>query len=193
MPYLNENDVRRRAAAAERSLQKSAGDILLEETTQFEATFDVFLSHSSAEPEWILLGVKKTLELYELSVYVDQFNDSQLSPENVTRDTAETLRHRMRNSKSLLYVHSQYSKRSRWMPWELGFFDGLKGKVGILPVAGDHYGGFENEEYLNLYPYITLSPARGSTEVLLWIKDSADTYARFDWWVENKSEIRKHL
>ena len=42
------------------------------------------------------------------------------------------------------------------MPWELGFFDGLKGKVGVLPIkpeaiSPDH---FEGREYLKLYPRV---------------------------------------
>ncbi|TGS08549.1 outer membrane beta-barrel protein, partial [Mesorhizobium sp. M1C.F.Ca.ET.187.01.1.1] len=39
------------------------------------------------------------------------------------RGTAELLRTRMRQSKTLIYVHSNNSPGSRWMPWELGFFD----------------------------------------------------------------------
>ena len=48
--------------------------------------------------------------------------------------------------------HSQNASSSRWMPWELGYFDGTHGpeKVAICPIVmgpGQHVG----QEYLNLY------------------------------------------
>lgn len=46
-----------------------------------------------------------------VTVYVAKFSDDQLAAANVSRGTTEILRHRMRNSKALLYVHSQHSKR----------------------------------------------------------------------------------
>jgi hypothetical protein len=127
MAYLTEDEVRKRAAPITRSLQKSAERVLSEAIASVNETFDVFLSHSSAEPDEILLGVKAILQDYGLSVYVDKYSDPQLSPDRVTPETAEVLRKRMRNSNTLLYVYSQHSRKSRWMPWELGFFDGLKG------------------------------------------------------------------
>ncbi len=41
------------------------------------------------------------------------------------------------------------------MPWELGYFDGLKdGNVGIFPIVQSENGTiFAGQEYLRLYPY----------------------------------------
>jgi len=47
------------------------------ETAVANATFDVFLSHSSNEPDDIMLGVLKFLEDLRLSVYVDNYSDPQ--------------------------------------------------------------------------------------------------------------------
>jgi hypothetical protein len=39
------------------------------------------------------------------------------------------------------------------MPWELGYFDGLRnGKVGIFPLIESPGTAFLGQEYLGLYP-----------------------------------------
>jgi len=190
--YLTEAEVLRRAAKATQPLRKSARRLLLEATASADEAFDVFLSHSSAEPEEILLGVKLLLEELGLRVYVDKYSDSHLSPDDVTPATAELLRHRMRNSNTLLYVHSRHSKMSRWMPWELGYFDGLKGSVGVLPLMQDPADAFQGEEYLTLYPRVDVAALKGTTKKQLWITASENFYARLDRWAKGEEEISKH-
>lgn len=46
------------------------------------------------------------------------------------------------------------SPGSRWMPWELGFFDGFRTAVAVLPVAKNSSETFCGQEFLGLYPYI---------------------------------------
>ena len=193
MAYLTEREVRARAARATRPAGKSARLILAETTESVGETFDVFLSHSSEEPEEILLGVMGLLEDRGLTVYVDKYGDSQLSPDKVTQKTAKILRDRMRGSNALLYVHSPHSKKSRWMPWELGFFDGWRGTVGIVPVTNNQEQAFKGEEYLDLYPYVDLATDTNTNERHLWINETADTYARLDKWVKGAEEIRKRV
>jgi hypothetical protein len=116
--------------------------------------FDVFLSHSFLDAE-IILGVKTLLEAEGLRVYVDWIDDGQLDRSRVTSATAELLRRRMRNSRSLVYATSATSSQSKWMPWELGFFDGYRsGHVAILPLVPTSASGFKGQEYLGLYPYV---------------------------------------
>ena len=143
MAYLTEAVVRTIAAGVTENTRKAAARLLSEATASAGEKFDVFLSHSSAEPEEILLGTKTLLEDLNLSVYVDKYSDPTLSPHSVSLETADILRNRMGNSKILLYVHSAHSRKSRWMPWELGFFDGLKGRVGVIPVTIKPRGGFQ--------------------------------------------------
>lgn len=190
MAYLTEREVQARAERVTQARRKTARQILAE--SSIHETFDVFLSHSSSEPESILLGIKAILEDRGLSVYVDKYTDSQLSPHSVTPETAKTLRRRMRNSNTLLYVYSQHSKKSRWMPWELGFFDGLKGKVGIVPVTTDQEETFRDEEYLNLYPYVDIAKGTSRTERFLWINETMDRYARLDKWAKGVAQIERH-
>lgn len=191
MPYLTETEVRERAARVTQPLRKTAASVLTEDRASASDTFDVFLSHSSAEPEEILLGIKAFLEDAGLKVYVDKYSDPYLSPEAVTRETAVVLRGRMRQSLTLLYVHSQHSTKSRWMPWELGFFDGYKGRVGIFPVTRYQEEAFRGEEYLNLYPCVDRATTRNGIEKL-WINRSENEYSQLYSWAKGSSEIQVH-
>jgi len=114
--------------------------------------FDIFMSHSYQDAE-VIAGVKVIIERSGLSAYVDWIEDAQMDRTRVTAYTANMLRQRMSHCRFLLYATSKASPNSKWMPWELGYFDGLKaGNVGILPMvqtAGDTFNG---QEYLGLYP-----------------------------------------
>lgn len=192
MAYLTEAEVRERATRITQRVQKSANQVLCEATAATDETFDVFLSHSSAEPEEILLGIRAMLEDRGLKVYVDKYSDPQLLPDKVTPETAEILRGRMHQSSTLLYVYSPHSKTSRWMPWELGFFDALKGAIGIIPVTHNQEETFKGEEYLNLYPYVDVATMVNTTEKRLWINKSYNVYALLDGWVKGTKKISKH-
>lgn len=144
----------KRVANASRG-HRAASIVLKEETAVATArsSFDVFLSHSFKDAE-IVLGVKRIFEELGFTAYVDWVEDSQLDRTKVSSATAELLRTRMRQSKTLIYVHSNNSPGSRWMPWELGFFDGFRTAVAVLPVAKNSSETFSGQEFLGLYPYI---------------------------------------
>ena len=150
-----------------RNVSLEATKILKEQKYKLEEEYDIFLSHSFQDAETIYL-LYAYLKSLGWSVYVDWIEDSQLDRQNVTRATAELLRIQMKRSKTLIYASSNASKDSKWMPWELGFFDGYKpNKIAILPITHerDKYKDFVGVEYLSLYPYINI----GTTE--LWLKD----------------------
>ena len=116
--------------------------------------FDIFLSHSYADRN-IIPNLKKALELMGYKVYVDWINDRLLSRENVTKETAEILQKRMKQSKSLFFATSENSPSSKWMPWELGYFDGYNSeKLGILVIRNKSNEIYKGQEYLDLYPTI---------------------------------------
>ena len=77
--------------------------------------YDIFLSHSFLDRK-LILGLKVKIENLGFSVYVDWVVDKQLDRSSVSRDTAELLRMRMSRSKSLIYVFSDNSPKSLWMP-----------------------------------------------------------------------------
>lgn len=192
MAYLTEQQVLARAERETGGRLRTAAQLLSETAAPAPDTFDVFLSHSSAEPERILLGIFSMLKDRGLSVYVDKYTDPDLSPDRVTSKTAKVLRNRMRQSNVLLYVYSRHSKQSRWMPWELGFFDGLKGKVGVIPVTRNQEEDFKGEEYLNLYPYVDMTKIEDSHKQTLRINRGLSTHARLDKWTRGVEEIKMH-
>ncbi len=61
----------------------------------------------------LFYGIKGLLEDAQLRVYLDKVDDPQMSPADVTPETAAILRTRMRQSRSLLYVYSRHSTQSR--------------------------------------------------------------------------------
>ena len=72
------------------------------------------------------------------------------------------------------------------MPWELGYVDGMNGKVGVLPVTRSQEDTFKGEEYLNLYPYVDQALIRGTTRSVLWINQSAGLYAPLEGWIRGE-------
>ena len=118
-----------------------------------DTNFDFFMSHSYEDAQ-VIAGVKIIVENETgLSVYVDWVEDAQMDRSKVTPETAGILRERMRHCRFMLYATSKASPNSKWMPWELSYFDGLRpNKIGILPIVQSSDDSFKGQEYLGLYP-----------------------------------------
>lgn len=144
-------------------------------------TYDVFLSHSIKDAE-IVLGVKLILEDTGRSVYVDWLDDPQMDRSSVTPATAEKIRSRMRSCRSLIYLHTDNSSQSKWMPWELGFSDAHHGAVAILPVTRTEQADFRGQEYLGIYPWIDNAY---TYSVGLRVHKSATVYRDWSAWMQN--------
>lgn len=146
-----------RAAGRDAHFYRTASQVLAAsvESVRGDETFDVFLSHSSSDAE-LILGVKKLLEQRDLTVYVDWVNDVQLDRTRVTPQTADLLRRRMRQCQTLIYAATDNATGSKWMPWELGYFDGLRNQnVAVMPLTDRASEGFRGQEYLGLYPVVS--------------------------------------
>ncbi|MFY2158400.1 toll/interleukin-1 receptor domain-containing protein [Cytobacillus firmus] len=159
---------------------KSASTILIESYKAYSPlkTYDIFLSHSYQDAE-VILGLKNTLEERGYEVYVDWIEDKQLSRGNVNAQTANQIRNRMRTCRSLFFATSDNSSDSKWMPWELGYYDGFRGKVAILPINNSSYqkDSFEGQEYLGLYNYVI------DNHGFLYIKYLTGSIKSFREWV----------
>jgi hypothetical protein len=156
MAYLRISEARALGQAVTGRLQKRASQILAEDSQGLSVAvgYDVFLSHSFQDAD-VILGVRTAAEVSGLKVYVDWIDDPGLDRNKVNAKTAEVLRGRIKASSSLVYAHSSNTEDSKWMPWELGYFDGFKpGYVWILPLVVEYDSEFQRQEYLGLYPTI---------------------------------------
>ena len=188
MAYFTKNEAR--AAASERVGLGLESRVVLAEAMK-RATdsqqFDIFLSHSSKDAD-LVLGVVELLERTGRKVYVDWIVDTQLDRSKVTKNTARQLRKRMGQCKSLIYMATDHASNSKWMPWELGYFDGLrKSNVAIMPLTDTPDDTFQGQEYLGLYPEVTKSEYTDG-EKDLFVEESGQrwtTLARFSEGVPN--------
>lgn len=155
MAFFTKSEARAAAAGARGS--RTAQTVLKEgmENYKQHEKFDIFLSHSIDDSD-LVLGVMTLLQKQGLRVYVDWVVDRQLNRNSVDKETAAVLRARMKSSSSMMYIATDNSTNSKWMPWELGFFDGHKpNQVAILPLLDSDNQSFEGQEYLGLYPLVT--------------------------------------
>lgn len=146
--------------------------------------YDIFLSHSSLDNE-LIAGLKLILEDMGLKVYVD-WNDKQLDPNNVTPETAAVLRERMKQCKSLLYAFSENASKSKWMPWELGYFDALKNsRVAVLPISKTDKYSYKGSEFVGIYYFIQIDKMSGTDKDAVWVHNG-DDYVIFDKWLKGQ-------
>jgi hypothetical protein len=163
----------------------SATEVLNEgRVTDSSRTYDIFLSHSSKDME-LIAGLKLILTDLGYSVYVD-WNDSELDPNNVTPRTAAVLRERMACCRSLVYAFSENASNSKWMPWELGYFDALKqSRVAVLPISTTAKDSYRGSEFVGLYYFIQIDPKKDTSEKALWVHEG-EKYVIFGRWLEGE-------
>ncbi|MFN8276323.1 MAG: hypothetical protein U0T84_02465 [Chitinophagales bacterium] len=158
-------------------------------------SYDIFLSHSSKDAQ-VILGILVSLNELGYKVYVDWVDDPQLDRSSVTKATANTLRTRMIQSKSLLYATTQNASSSKWMPWELGYMDGKKDRAAILPVFETESSSsltYKGQEYLGIYPYcIKTGTKLNPKKEVLWIFENPDTYVTFDGWIDGEKPKKQN-
>ena len=142
-----------RAAASARGLTRTLAEAEMRKAASapLSTQYDVFLSHAREDVD-VVAGLRSLLEREGLTVYVYWMEPQ---PTQVTPETAAKLRTRMEHCKSLIYASSHASPNSKWMPWELGYFDGYRpGHVAILPLVAAGSSSFVGQEYLALYPHV---------------------------------------
>lgn len=164
MAYYAASDLRQRAGGITAS---AAGSELSHMAKSAARNYDVFLSHSIRD-EVLVLGLKRELERERLTVYVDWIEDPDFDRDHVTPSTAENLRDRMKSCRSLVYATSRSASASKWMPWELGYFDGRHGsdKVAICPIEVGT-GSIQGREYLGVYK--RLEPVHDQGKVIPYV------------------------
>ena len=150
--------------------------------------YDIFLSHSSKDDK-LIAGLKLMLEDLGYTVYVD-WNDSALDPNNVTPETAKILRERMAQFRSLIYAFSENASNSKWMPWELGYFDALKNsRVAVLPISQTAKNAYKGSEFVGVYYVVQIDRIRNTTKDAIWVYNN-DDYVIYDSWLRGVNPFK---
>lgn len=109
--------------------------------------YDLFISHSYKDKD-ALIRLKSLLNGHNLNVYLDWVNDKdELLREKTCAETASVITERIRNSKAILYIHTEESINSRWTPWEIGFAHALGKKICVYSPDET----VEKPEFIQLY------------------------------------------
>ena len=155
MAFLHESEVRARAREQARRAGVTAEALLQGVSRKRAAHYDIFLSQTIRDAE-IVLGVYGLLTELGFTVFCDWIAEPDADRSAVTPAHAELIRSTMAISDTLLFLDTEAADQSLWMCWELGWFDGRKGLVGILPVLPDEARYYRGREFLGLYPYVEL-------------------------------------
>lgn len=171
--YFTRADFRRFAT----NMQVQDREALMKRAEERSPHGATFLSHSSKDKD-ALPGVVRILENHGASVYIDK-KDPTLPP-YTNKDTANTLRQRVSQSRRFVLLASENSKESRWVPWELGLADGFKNnnKIALFPVVEKSTDtAWISWEYLGLYDRIVYGDLKGYNEKVWMVLDKKQNTA----------------
>lgn len=156
MAFLRETAIRERAKRRAQSERVNVGEALQHIARKRAPHYDIFLSQTIRDAE-IVLGVYDFLTEMNFVVFCDWIAAPETSNRaQVTPTNAELIRYTLSISDTLLFLDTEHSDQSLWMCWELGWFDGAKGPVGVLPVLADRDSYYRGREFLGLYPYLEI-------------------------------------
>lgn len=103
---------------------------------------DVFISHNQQDQLRCEM-LRQMIEMWGFSCYVD-FTDPANARAPNAEDLAMGIREKLRASRCLIYAYSAQSQHSKWMPWEIGFYDGRWGKHKIVLFDLDHLSQYSD-------------------------------------------------
>jgi hypothetical protein len=148
---------------------------------------DVFISHQRAD----IRGAESLAQRIRAlghSCYLDAFDASLVGKH--AGALADHVRVKLRGARALIFYFTDHATASKWMPWELGFFDGRWGKAtvgiflaadGVAPAVAARPASpaaFTVQEYLEIYERVTVES----------LPDFLDRAASFDT-LANRSDV----
>ena len=152
----------------------------------------IFLSHSHKDKD-IIEDALAFLLMWGQYVYVDWLDDSMPSITSV--ETANKIQTKIKTLDKFVVLLTENSKESKWVPWELGYADGVKklDNIAILPILRSQYGNFNGVEYMNLYPTISEGKNNYRTEPAIFppkdVGISGGMFLREGWLKEKNSNF----
>lgn len=164
MAILSEGAIRARARQRAQREGVSVDEALRRVSRRRATRYDIFLSQTIRDAE-VVLGVYDLLVEMGFVVFCDWLDAPEADRAEVTPANAEFIRSVMSLSDTLLFLDTANADQSLWMCWELGWFDGAKGHVAVLPVLPEGQGYYRGREFLGLYPYVEID-AEGHLKVV---------------------------
>ena len=115
--------------------------------------YDVFISHSYKDKNSVEDVVRK-INATGMNCYVDWTADNDFLKRSMVSDyTKEVLKHRMKQSKCLLFLSSARSRASKWVSFELEYFEKVLKKpvyMHLLNGHDEHSYTSVNNDFMNL-------------------------------------------
>lgn len=144
--------------------------------------YDVFVSYSWNDRAYAD-KVVQLLEKCGYTVYID-YKDLRLDRADVTEETAIRLIAIMKKCKGLFHLYSPSTSVSKWCPWEVGIFSGMKKfRCANLPLVEKQSDDFKKQEYLEIYPYVEYELYQEKQKYDFWICESNRCYTTLRSWL----------
>ncbi|MEO1137833.1 MAG: toll-Interleukin receptor [Pseudomonadota bacterium] len=197
MALLRQTAIRARAQKRAKSEGVSVDEALRSASQRRNSRYDIFLSQTIHDAE-IVLGVYDYLTSKGFVVFCDWIDEPNADRNEVTPANAPFIRETMEKCDTLLFLDTESADQSLWMCWELGWFDGGCGPVGILPVLKDDQRYYRGREFLGLYPYFE-EDSHGELKVVRPVVTSpegmmifeAPNSRKFETWRESSQDYMR--
>jgi len=152
MPFVTLDRLRSKPARLRGTL-KETSRFRLAEKDPLEVS--LFISHSHHDKP-LVNDVAEYLASFGVKVYLDWLDKDM--PATTGRETAERLRAKIKSNEKFLLAASEHALDSVWVPWELGYADGIKSErtnmIATLPITAVDTEKWAGNEYVGLYPRI---------------------------------------
>lgn len=124
----------------------------LHEHSTIQQEITIFLSHSHSD-KVLLESFISILNRIPVTVYLDWMDDELTFPPSGI--TAERIKEKIKENRKFILLATVRAISSKWCNWELGLGDAAKydEHIALFPVADS--SGWDGNEYLQIYPYIT--------------------------------------
>jgi hypothetical protein len=114
-------------------------------------------------------------------------------PAITSAETADKIKRKIKDLDKFVVLLTENSKNSKWVPWELGYADGVKnyGDIAIFPVLRSRFGNFDGVEYMGLYPQIKEGSNETRRGPAVLPPSNVSKYGKFlsDGWLSQKNII----
>lgn len=154
------------------------------------AKMTIFLSHSHSDRD-IIEDIIAFFVKLNIDIYVDWLDPSM--PAITSAETADKIKRKIKDLDKFVVLLTENSKNSKWVPWELGYADGVKnyGDIAIFPVLRSRFGNFDGVEYMGLYPQIKEGSNENRRGPAVLPPSNVSKYGKFlsDGWLSQKNII----